>query len=200
MDVEAVPEHGSAAAEAEAEERHDRRQAERDGRAMAIIAHRREEAASAARAHVPANLPLRLEEAGRVEQRLEVRHAAGALLLQLRLQFGEEQGELALWILLGSGACRALASLASTCREFRNSSYMWCDMCEQRVLCPGRRIVAFPRDRPFVELVPANQCCTYHRNVVTAFEPSSMQTIYGHDRRCVCPGCRAGREYGYIYW
>jgi len=158
-----------------------------------------EEAAPAANAGGPANLPVRLEEAALRGPRLEARHAAGALLLQLRLQFGEEQGELALWILLGSGACQALASLASTCREFRHFSYMWCDMCEQRVLCPGRRIVAFPRDRPYAQLVLANQCCTYHRNVVTEFEPSSMRTIYGHDRRCVCLGCRAGREYGYIF-
>jgi len=199
MDVEAVPECGLAAAETEAGERHDRRQEERGGRGLAIITPRCEEAAAAGRDRRLALWPLRLEETRRAEQRM-VRHAAGALLLQLRLQFGEEQGELALWILLGPGACRALASLASTCREFRSFCYMWCDMCEQRVLCPGRRIVAFPRDRPFVELVPANQCCTYHRQVVTAFESSSMQTIYGHDRRCVCPGCRAGREYGYIYW
>ena len=158
-----------------------------------------EEAAPAGRADGPAILPLRMEEATLRGARLEARHAAGALLLQLRLQFGEEQGELALWILLGSGACQALASLASTCREFRHFSYMWCDMCEQRVLCPGRRIVAFPRDRPYAGLVLANQCCIYHRNVVTAFESRAMRTIYGHDRRCLCLGCRAGREYGYIF-
>lgn len=118
-------------------------------------------------------------------------------MLQLRLQFGEERGELALWILLGS--CRTMANLARTCREFRNLLYLWCDLCEERVLCPGRRIVVYPRGRPFAELVPANQCCIYHRNVVVELEPRSMRTIYGHDRRCICLGCRAGREHGYIF-
>ena len=92
-----------------------------------------------------------------------------------------------------------MANLARTCREFRSLLYMWCDMCEDRVLCPGRRVVAYPRNRRFVELVPANQCCLHHRGLVVQGESRALQTLYGHARTCSCLGCRAGREYGYVF-
>ena len=132
----------------------------------------------------------------------------GPSLLSQWLQLGEAcvgQLRLSLWVWVWCGRRRDVRALSALARKWSFLARMSCRLCTRVSLDFDRRLCSWPGNLSMAELLELNgRCrnCVSRALVLEAGEPRrsrAFEVMLGHPRTCVCPGCRAGVQHGFLW-